>query len=124
MVSLALIVNNLGLELTGFNGKTTGFYGYLDKHMINLQIHFCPTAERVWMGLSDANGDDNWVWNSGRKLSTMSSHWGYAEPSNIYGSDDEDCGAMNTMPDDPYARHYLNDIPCSYPNHFICQIFN
>uniref|UniRef100_UPI00398EF04C asialoglycoprotein receptor 1-like n=1 Tax=Pristiophorus japonicus TaxID=55135 RepID=UPI00398EF04C len=67
-------------------------------------------SKRFWIGLSDANSQDNWQWVDGTAYETTPTFWMPGEPNNIL----EGCAHL-------WTNGLWNDAPCSKKDYFICE---
>ncbi|XP_076027206.1 uncharacterized protein LOC143016654 [Genypterus blacodes] len=64
---------------------------------------------KAWIGLTDEENEGDWKWVDGTSANTT--HWRKKQPDNWNGK--EDCAEINVKE--------WNDLPCSSPNHWICN---
>ena len=70
--------------------------------------------KRLWMGATDVVKEGDFVWTDGTHLPLNASVWLPGNPSN---STNEDCLHIFSG-----AIYRVNDIPCTVPMPYICQI--
>ena len=69
-------------------------------------------ADDFWVGMTDREKEDTWVWESGIPLANdVGAHWKKDEPNDAGGN--EDCAR--------YSDGGLNDIPCGGTSQVVCQ---
>ena len=74
---------------------------------------------RFWIGLADAETENDWKWTDGSKL-TGYANWMTGQPNNY--SDRQDCALMLKGPFN--KKHYdgeWNDLECSKAERYICE---
>ncbi|XP_058027611.1 CD209 antigen-like protein A [Ahaetulla prasina] len=76
----------------------------------NFLVKLMQNEQVFWIGLSDADKENQWIWVDNTTLSL--SFWGKGEPNNA-GSD-EDCATLR------FSGKW-NDVACSVNEHWICE---
>ncbi len=78
----------------------------------NTFIDGFQTADSAWIGANDIDNEGTFVWVNGEPFSYT--NWRAGEPNDQGG---EDCTEI-------YADADWNDLPCSEPNEFICEVLH
>lgn len=94
---------------------------YLSLEMFNLSPRRGYDGRHFWLDGSDAQAEGSWVTSSGDPVPRGTPFWAafqdFQEPNNSEGN--EHCLEIGAP-----EYYYMNDVPCSKENNFICQYKN
>ncbi|XP_029919171.1 hepatic lectin-like [Myripristis murdjan] len=78
--------------------------------------------DKFWIGLTDQEKEDEWLWVDGSKLDESLAFWSGKEPDNWKGtnSDGEDCARMGQRGGAPDLKCWF-DRDCNKPQKSICE---
>ncbi|XP_041664374.1 C-type lectin domain family 4 member E-like [Cheilinus undulatus] len=79
--------------------------------------------DKFWIGLTDAQTEDTWLWADGSPLDKNLSYWGEGEPDNWTDSrnpDGEDCARMGEKGGAEENKSWF-DTPCRLSYKYICE---
>ena len=73
-----------------------------------------------WIGLSDADNEDDWKWTDGTELDLDEyKNWRESQPDNYH--DNEDCVVIVMTPSYPHYSGKWADLSCSKKRKYICE---
>ncbi|CAL4119567.1 unnamed protein product [Meganyctiphanes norvegica] len=101
---------NIDLAEVGTSSTCTGDVDFMQR--------ISDKGHHVWMGASDIDQEDNWVWmNTGKPLLDTNNMWDLTHPN---GGTSMNC--MRAFVNGTHRRPYFMDDSCTDTNHYVCQI--
>ncbi|XP_067338398.1 hepatic lectin-like [Channa argus] len=95
---------------------------FLEKHLRNKMNE---SEDKFWIGLTDSQEEDRWLWVDGSELNTSLTFWSGNEPDNWSGSngenrDGEDCVRMGDKGGAVELKCWFDQF-CNNPHKSICE---